>query len=229
MTHGPLTTLRPRHYRRRSLEKATQRKIKKILPIILTVTILATTAKARLGWSLEECMQHYGKPEYTSSDPFTDLPSYHFKTKSFEIIGLLNKAGRVVGITYFSHEMSEQDINNLLAGNAPKAEWQNALRRIMLFGKDLKMVPENTRHGLTRSMIQTPMPKCTAQCWKSKQWKLKNCGKVITSVGRKPFETCRRLPKIGFLKCSKDAFSVVSAIMPSDRTLNQASSFWPPL
>ena len=30
--------------------------------------------------------------------------------------------GNVVGITYFSHEMSEQDINNLLAGNPPKAD-----------------------------------------------------------------------------------------------------------
>jgi hypothetical protein len=128
MTHGPLTTLRPRHYRRRSLEKATQRKIKKILPIILTVTILATTAKAGLGWSLEECIQHYGKPEYTSSDPFTDFLSYHFKTKSFEIIGLLNNTGKVVGITYFSQELSEQDINILLARNAPKTEWQKRVK-----------------------------------------------------------------------------------------------------
>jgi hypothetical protein len=96
----------------------------KMLPIILTVTILATTAKAGLGWSLEECIQHYGKPEYTNSDPFTDLLWYHFKTKGFEIQALLNKAGKVVGITYLSHEMSERDINNLLAGNAPKAEWR---------------------------------------------------------------------------------------------------------
>jgi hypothetical protein len=91
-----------------------------MLPIILTVTILATTAKARLGWSLEECIQHYGKPEYTNSDPFTGLLWYHFKTKGFEIQALPNDAGNVVGITYFSHEMSEQDINNLLAGNAPQ-------------------------------------------------------------------------------------------------------------
>ena len=98
--------------------------MKKMLPIILTVTILATTAKAGLGWSLEECIQHYGKPEYTNSDPFTDLLWYHFKTKGFEIQALPNDAGKVVGITYFSHEMSEQDINSLLACNAPKAEWQ---------------------------------------------------------------------------------------------------------
>jgi hypothetical protein len=86
-----------------------------MLPIILTVTILATTAKAGLGWSLEECMQHYGKPEYTSSDPFTDLPSYHFKTKSFEIIGLLNNTGKVVGITHFNQELSEQDIKQFVS------------------------------------------------------------------------------------------------------------------
>src|SRR4029077_14130702 len=77
-----------------------------------------------------------------------------------------------------------------------KPNGENALRMMMLFGKDLKMVPENTRHGLTPSMIQTPMPRRTAQCWKSKKWKVKNCGKVTTNEGRKPFETCKRLPKI---------------------------------
>jgi hypothetical protein len=102
--------------------------MKKMLPIILTVTILATTAKAGLGWSLEECIEHYGKHECTNSDPFTDLLWYHFKPKCFEIQALLNKAGNVVGITYFSDEMSEQDINNLLAGNAPKAEWRKRVK-----------------------------------------------------------------------------------------------------
>jgi hypothetical protein len=102
--------------------------MKRTLLTVLAVAIFATTAKAGLGWSLEECIQHYGKPEYTSSNPFTDLPSYHFKTKAFEIQALLNNAGKVVGITYFSHGMSEQDINNLLAGNAPKAEWQKRVK-----------------------------------------------------------------------------------------------------
>ncbi len=74
----------------------------KILPIILTVTIPATTTTAGLGWSLEECIQHYGKPEYTNSDPFTNLPWYHFKTKRFEIQALVNKAGKVVGSLTFA-------------------------------------------------------------------------------------------------------------------------------
>src|SRR6266404_3786190 len=39
----------------------------------------------------------------------------------------------------------------------------------------------------------------TAQCWKSKQWKLKNCGKVTTNEGRKLSGTCKRLPKIDAL------------------------------
>ena len=80
-----------------------------------------------------------------------------------------------------------------------KPNGENALRMMMLFGKDLKMVPENTRHGLTPSMIKTPMPRRTAQCWKSKQWKLKNCGKVMTNEGRKLSETCKWLPKIDAL------------------------------
>jgi hypothetical protein len=78
--------------------------MKKMLPIILIVTILAITAKAGIGWSLEECMRHYGNSVYTNSDPFTDLLWYHFKPKGFEIQALLNNAGRVVGITYFSHD-----------------------------------------------------------------------------------------------------------------------------
>src|SRR6202047_434493 len=110
----------------------------KMLRIILTVTILATTAKAGLGWSLKECIQHYEKPEYTNSDPFTDLLWHHFKTKGFEIQALLNNAGKVVGITYFSHEMSEQDINNLLAGNAPKAEWRKRVKDDSLFWDGLE-------------------------------------------------------------------------------------------
>jgi len=66
----------------------------------------------------------------------------------------------------------------------------------MFFGTGSKMVPESTRHGLTISIIQTPMPRSTALlCWKSEQWKLKNCGKVITSEGRKPSETCKRSRK----------------------------------
>jgi hypothetical protein len=137
MPHGPLKTPRP-SVAGGVRQKRAQHKIKKILPIILTVTILATTAKAGIGWSLEECMQHYGKPVYTNSDPFTDLLWYHFKPKGFEIQALLNNAGRVVGITYFSHEMSEQDINNLLASNAPKAEWRKRVKDDNAFWDGLK-------------------------------------------------------------------------------------------
>src|ERR1700730_6714331 len=48
-------------------QRRRRHKMNKMLPIILTVTILATTAKAGLGWSLQECIQHYEKPEYTNS------------------------------------------------------------------------------------------------------------------------------------------------------------------
>jgi hypothetical protein len=63
---------------------------------------------------------------------------YHFKTKRFEIQALLNKAGKVVGITYLSHEMSEQDINNLLAANAPKVEWRNRVKNDNAFWDGLE-------------------------------------------------------------------------------------------
>jgi hypothetical protein len=112
--------------------------MKRTLLTVLAVAFLATTAKAGIGWSLEECIEHYGKHEYPNSDPFTDLLWYHFKPKGFEIQALLNNAGRVVGITYFSHAMSEQDINNLLAGNAPKAEWQKRVKNDHAFWDGLE-------------------------------------------------------------------------------------------
>jgi hypothetical protein len=103
-------------------------KMKKLLPIILTVAILSTNAKAGLGWSLEECIQHYGNPKYTvpRTDAFTDLPDYEFRTKDFDIKVLIGSEGKAVRITYFSQVMSEQDIHILLATNAPKAEWQKS-------------------------------------------------------------------------------------------------------
>ena len=163
--------------------------MKRTLLTVLAVAFFATTAKAGLRWSLEECIQHYGKPEYTNSDPFTDLLWYHFKTKGFEIQALPNDAGKVVGITYFSHEMSEQDINSLLAGNAPKAEWQKrSSKNSASWGEETAWIglEDGSRKLLgtvLHSIIQTPTPRCTAlYCWKSKHWMLKNCGKVITSV-----------------------------------------------
>jgi hypothetical protein len=100
--------------------------MKKLLPIILTVTILSTNAKAGLGWNLEECIQHYGNPEHTKprTDLLTDLPEYEFQTKDFDIKVLIGSEGKVVSIRYLSQLMSEQDTHILLATNAPKAEWQ---------------------------------------------------------------------------------------------------------
>ncbi len=69
-----------------------------------------------------------------------------FKVRDFEITAVFNKEGKVVSITYFSHVMSEQDISNLLAGNAPKAEWKIRSKEhtrstaTKFFGMDSKMV-----------------------------------------------------------------------------------------
>jgi hypothetical protein len=99
--------------------------MKGILLIIVTIAILAGKSKAGLGWTLDECIRHYGSIDHSDTDEFsTDLPKHHFKARDFEITAVFNKEGKVVSITYFSHVMSEQDISNLLAGNAPKAEWK---------------------------------------------------------------------------------------------------------
>ncbi|HZC35025.1 MAG TPA: hypothetical protein VE242_05400 [Chthoniobacterales bacterium] len=41
---------------------------------------------------------------------------------------VLNNAGEVTVIIYFSQLMSEQGIGNLLAANAPKAAWQKRVK-----------------------------------------------------------------------------------------------------
>ena len=91
---------------------------------ILAVGFLASTGKAELGWTLEDCIQHYGRPEYTTTDTFTDVPTYRFKARGFEITVLIGSQGKVVEITYFATVISEKDIKNLLDGNAPTAEWK---------------------------------------------------------------------------------------------------------
>jgi hypothetical protein len=105
-----------------------QKPMKTTLVTVLTVAFLATTAKAGLGWTLEECIRQYGQPGYTTLDLFTDLRSYHFKAKDFEIAAILNSVGKVAEVIYFSQPMSEQDIGNLLADNAPKAEWRKHVK-----------------------------------------------------------------------------------------------------
>src|SRR5215469_14183225 len=103
--------------------------MKRILLITVTVAILAGTSKAGLGWTLDECIRHYGSIDYSDTDEFfTGLPKHHFKVKDFEITAVINNEGKVVRIAYFSHVMSEQDISNLLAGNAPKTEWKIRLK-----------------------------------------------------------------------------------------------------
>ena len=49
---------------------------------------------------------------------------YHFKTKDFEITVVIGSEGKAVEITYFAMVIPEEDIKNLLAGNAPAAEWK---------------------------------------------------------------------------------------------------------
>jgi hypothetical protein len=98
------------------------KEFEKSLLTILVVAFLATTAKAGLGWTLEDCTQHYGRSEYTSTDTFTGVPTYHFKAKGFEITVVIGSEDRVVEITYFATVISEEDIKNLLDGNAPTAE-----------------------------------------------------------------------------------------------------------
>jgi hypothetical protein len=102
--------------------------MKKILPIILTIAFFATTAKAGLGWTLEECIRQYGPPGYTTLDLSTNITSYHFKAKDLEIAAVLNNVGKVREIIYFSQLMSEQDTGNLLTENAPKAEWRKGVK-----------------------------------------------------------------------------------------------------
>ncbi len=109
------------------------------LMVIASLTI-ANTAQAVLGWTLDECQQHYGKP--ISSTEMAGFPVTTFVYQSYRISVLVSD-GKVVLSLYIKPSITDADLMRLLFANgtgwAPGLadsngkSWQDAKKDIAAF------------------------------------------------------------------------------------------------
>jgi len=109
------------------------------LMAIASLTI-ANTAQAVLGWTLDECQQHYGKP--ISSMEMAGFPVTTFVYQSYRISVLVSD-GKVVLSLYIKPSITDADLMRLLFANgtgwAPGLadsngkSWQDAKKDIAAF------------------------------------------------------------------------------------------------
>ncbi len=109
------------------------------LMAIASLTI-ANTAQAVLGWTLDECQQHYGKP--ISSMEMAGFPVTTFVYESYRISVLVSN-GKVVLSLYIKPSITDADLMRLLFANgtgwAPGLadsngkSWQDAKKDIAAF------------------------------------------------------------------------------------------------
>ena len=52
----------------------------------MSILVITTTAQAGLGWSLAECVQHFGNPIPTELSPYAGRTKYEFLTKDWQIL-----------------------------------------------------------------------------------------------------------------------------------------------
>jgi len=116
--------------------------MKKILLTLMAVASLTmtSTAQAELGWTLDECQQHYGKP--LSSMEMAGFPAATFVYKSYTISVLVSD-GKVVLSIYIKPSITDADLTRLLSANgtgwAPGPadsngkSWQDAKKDVAAF------------------------------------------------------------------------------------------------
>jgi len=75
---------------------------------------LANAAQAELGWTLDECRQHYGKP--LSSMEMAGFPATTFVHQSYTI-SVLVRDGKVVLSLYIKPSITDADLMRLLSAN----------------------------------------------------------------------------------------------------------------
>jgi hypothetical protein len=103
--------------------------------------------------------------------------------------------------------MSEQDINNLLAGNAPKAERRKRVKDDDAFWERLE---DGSRKYSARSYTLND-PNANAEAYGTvleiETMEVEELRESYDERRAKPFETCKRLPKIDALGCPRNARS----------------------
>jgi hypothetical protein len=97
----------------------------------LTLTMLAglvTQSQAQMGWTLDQCQQHYGKPvsaPVKNIDP--GVNQYHFKSGKLELYVRISVDMHVVTAVYYSRldhgPLSSAELMKLLQENGKDLSW----------------------------------------------------------------------------------------------------------
>lgn len=91
--------------------------------LLIATALLAKTAVAGLGWTLEECKKNWGEPIRTQSHAL-GLMEYGFSVKDFVIDVETDQKGKVGYITYERSPIDDELATQLMQQNAPKATWE---------------------------------------------------------------------------------------------------------
>lgn len=97
--------------------------MKRFLVLAAAVSLIACNSKAGLGWTLDECIQHYGSP---LADPTSDSDGieYGFSAKGYTILVWIN-GGKVSRVGYNKPSLSRGEVRVLLSTNGPDAVWDD--------------------------------------------------------------------------------------------------------
>lgn len=102
--------------------------MKKASLALAALIILCAQGNAQIGWTLEECKQHYGKlvSEPTKNiDP--GVTQYHFKSGAFDLYVRISASSHLVTAMYYSKldrsPFSMAEISRLLKENGAGLNW----------------------------------------------------------------------------------------------------------
>jgi hypothetical protein len=91
--------------------------------LLVAIAFFAKTAIAGLGWTLEECKQHWGEPTSTKTRPL-GISEYTFFAKGFEIQADTDQQGKVGIVSYIKPSIGIDLATQIIQQNAPKASWE---------------------------------------------------------------------------------------------------------
>jgi hypothetical protein len=98
--------------------------MKKIALALMASVALSMQSNAQIGWTLEKCEQHYGKPEKLYSGP--DSTSYHFVSGKHVFVSISPGTHLVNSVSYSKLSrgpFSTAEIKQFLQANGPDLEW----------------------------------------------------------------------------------------------------------
>jgi hypothetical protein len=94
-----------------------------LLILILAAGMHAVSAKAGLGWTLAECREHYKTEGTPSGKDDLGLDEYTFNAQNYVINVAFDSIGKAISIRYMTAVFGSEEIDKILANNAPHATW----------------------------------------------------------------------------------------------------------